>query len=135
MRRGAPAAGPAYPGSALPASRPVRPRDRRVAGRRSHLSRQRRDRGDRALDPVAKVDGGDEFAIVLENVSDAGEAEVVAEGVENGAQLDFLRAQGCDLMQGYFFSHPLEADLMTALLQGTRSDVLPGLFPIRSAAG
>lgn len=81
------------------------------------------------------MDGGDEFAIVLENVSDAGEAEVVAEGVENGAQLDFLRAQGCDLMQGYFFSHPLEADLMTALLQGTRSDVLPGLFPIRSAAG
>jgi len=34
---------------------------------------------------------------------------VVAEGVETGAQADFLRGLGCDLLQGYFFSHPLPA--------------------------
>ncbi len=33
--------------------------------------------------------------------------EVVAEGVENSAQLDFLRNAGCDLAQGYFISRPL----------------------------
>lgn len=32
---------------------------------------------------------------------------VVAEGVENEEQLDYLRRQGCDLAQGYFIGKPL----------------------------
>ena len=35
--------------------------------------------------------------------------EVIAEGVETQGQLSFLRAQQCDIVQGYFFSHPLPA--------------------------
>lgn len=34
---------------------------------------------------------------------------VVAEGVENEEQLDFLRQHNCDAIQGYFFSKPLNA--------------------------
>jgi diguanylate cyclase (GGDEF)-like protein/PAS domain S-box-containing protein len=34
--------------------------------------------------------------------------EVVAEGVENAAQLAFLRQQGCERFQGYFFHRPVE---------------------------
>ncbi|WP_239020448.1 EAL domain-containing protein [Novacetimonas pomaceti] len=34
---------------------------------------------------------------------------VVAEGVENARQLDLLRDAGCDVIQGYFFSRPLDA--------------------------
>ena len=33
--------------------------------------------------------------------------EVVAEGVETHAQLDFLRAVGCDAAQGYHLARPL----------------------------
>ncbi len=40
----------------------------------------------------------------------------VAEGVETQAQADFLRANGCGIAQGYFFSRPLPADECTAFL-------------------
>jgi diguanylate cyclase (GGDEF)-like protein/PAS domain S-box-containing protein len=33
--------------------------------------------------------------------------KVIAEGVENEAQMSFLRAHGCDEIQGYYFSKPL----------------------------
>ena len=42
--------------------------------------------------------------------------KVVAEGVENEAQLSFLMAHGCDEMQGYYYSPPLEGEACTALL-------------------
>ena len=42
---------------------------------------------------------------------------VVAEGVETAAQLDFLRAQGCDTVQGYLYSRPVPADDFAVLLQ------------------
>lgn len=41
---------------------------------------------------------------------------VIAEGVETQAQLDYLKAKGCDEMQGYFFSKPLPSDAVTKLL-------------------
>lgn len=36
--------------------------------------------------------------------------EVVAEGVETREQLELLRSQNCDIMQGYLFSKPIPAD-------------------------
>lgn len=41
--------------------------------------------------------------------------KVVAEGVETKEQLELLRSIKCDAIQGYFFSHPLPADLVTQL--------------------
>lgn len=40
---------------------------------------------------------------------------VVAEGVETKAQLDFLTAQGCDLIQGYYFAPALPKEELEAL--------------------
>ena len=42
---------------------------------------------------------------------------VVAEGVEDEAQLGFLRRQGCDFYQGYYHSKPLPAEDIEALLR------------------
>ncbi len=36
--------------------------------------------------------------------------ELIAEGVETPEQVDFLRAEGCRLIQGFYFSKPLLAD-------------------------
>ena len=41
----------------------------------------------------------------------------VAEGVETDAQRDFLRDEGCDLFQGFFFARPLPPDAVETLWQ------------------
>jgi diguanylate cyclase (GGDEF)-like protein/PAS domain S-box-containing protein len=45
---------------------------------------------------------------------------VIAEGVETEQQLAFLHANGCDEMQGYYFSRPLPADDCAAVLASGR---------------
>ncbi|MEX5683877.1 EAL domain-containing protein [Pseudomonas silesiensis] len=48
--------------------------------------------------------------------------KVVAEGVERPEQLEFLKAERCDEVQGYLISRPVEAD---GLLQQLRADAKP----------
>ncbi|MCU7844096.1 MAG: EAL domain-containing protein [Candidatus Thiodiazotropha sp. (ex Monitilora ramsayi)] len=45
------------------------------------------------------------------------EIDVVAVGVEDEAQFDFLRDNGCRLFQGYYFSHPQPAEQFTDTLK------------------
>jgi diguanylate cyclase (GGDEF)-like protein/PAS domain S-box-containing protein len=49
----------------------------------------------------------------------------VAEGVETEAQLEFLRAQKCDEMQGYLFSPPIPAAQFDELLESSKTLALP----------
>jgi diguanylate cyclase (GGDEF)-like protein len=42
---------------------------------------------------------------------------VIAEGVEESEQLDFLTDEDCTLIQGYFFSKPITADELLVLLK------------------
>jgi len=44
--------------------------------------------------------------------------QVVAEGVENAAQRDFLASRGCDVLQGYLFGKPAPAGEWTARWSG-----------------
>ena len=44
--------------------------------------------------------------------------KVIAEGVENEAQLSFLRAHHCDEIQGHYFSKPLTVDKVADKLRG-----------------
>lgn len=47
--------------------------------------------------------------------------ELVAEGVENTEQLDFLTEMGCNLIQGYIYSRPLPLDEIEEILR--RSEI------------
>ena len=49
----------------------------------------------------------------------------VAEGVETEAQLNFLRARGCDEMQGFVFSRPVPAAEFERLLRERRKLAFP----------
>ncbi len=51
---------------------------------------------------------------------------VVAEGVENPAQVAFLRQQGCDWIQGYYCGRPTSSDSVADLL---RTGSSPSVFP------
>jgi EAL domain-containing protein (putative c-di-GMP-specific phosphodiesterase class I) len=56
---------------------------------------------------------------------------VVAEGVETRAQIDVLRSQGCDLVQGYLISKPKPMrHLDRMVLKASFEDELP----VRQAA-
>lgn len=55
------------------------------------------------------------------------ELRVVAEGVETHAQLDYLWKQGCDEIQGYYFSRPVDAIKFGAMLQDGKSLSTPML--------
>ena len=43
--------------------------------------------------------------------------QIVAEGVENDTQLELLRTYGCDLIQGYLVSRPINASAMERMLE------------------
>ncbi|MEH1871687.1 putative bifunctional diguanylate cyclase/phosphodiesterase [Nostoc sp.] len=42
---------------------------------------------------------------------------ITAEGVETQEQLDYLKMQGCEEGQGYYFSRPVPADIIAPMLQ------------------
>lgn len=64
------------------------------------------------------IENADDAAIVSAIISMAHslKLQVVAEGVETGSQLDFLRTQNCDKMQGYLISPPMAASQFATFL-------------------
>jgi EAL domain-containing protein (putative c-di-GMP-specific phosphodiesterase class I) len=55
--------------------------------------------------------------------------EVVAEGVEDQSQANFLRGHDCEVLQGYFFSKPASVDEVSELL---RQEKIKWSTPIHS---
>jgi EAL domain-containing protein (putative c-di-GMP-specific phosphodiesterase class I) len=60
---------------------------------------------------------------IVRTIAQLGESlglDITIEGVETDSQLVLLRAMGCDSMQGYLFSRPLECDKVPAFLERDR---------------
>lgn len=75
---------------------------------------------DRAF--VSKIGSTKDNAIVYAIIA-MGKAmgmKIVAEGVENLAQVQYLQEQGCDYFQGYYFSKPLNAVQTTQYIQNKK---------------
>ncbi|HUP48489.1 MAG TPA: EAL domain-containing protein [Thermoanaerobaculia bacterium] len=51
--------------------------------------------------------------------------KVVAEGVETHEQLEYLRLEGCDYIQGYLFSGPVSSEEIEPLLLSRKGDLMP----------
>ncbi|MCB1679293.1 MAG: EAL domain-containing protein [Halioglobus sp.] len=68
---------------------------------------------------VADLDSADGAAIIdaILALSKTLNLRVIAEGIENQEQLAYLAAKDCDLLQGYFFSHPIYPEDVPAMLQ------------------
>ncbi len=65
------------------------------------------------------VENEDEVAMIARaaiTVAKSLRKTVIAEGVENRAKFEFLRAEGCDEFQGYWFAKPLSRQQITRML-------------------
>ena len=77
---------------------------------------------------VRDIDSDPDDAAIVRAIITLGHAlglKVVAEGVETRAHHEFLRRHGCDELQGYYFSRPVPATEMEALLRNADA-IQPG---------
>ena len=68
----------------------------------------------RSMDRSPKVK---EIIKMIINLSKTMNAMTIAEGVETKEQCDFLRENGCDVVQGYYFSKPLPVEDFEKLIE------------------
>ncbi len=73
---------------------------------------------------VGRLDSDDECLEIVRTILDLSRSlgmNVIAEGVENGAQRDGLHALGCEFVQGYLLSAPVDAEAAERLLVANRA--------------
>ena len=71
------------------------------------------------IDEINQSKSGNAIVSSIIDLAHSLEIEVVAEGVESLPQFDFLQKNNCDIVQGYYFSRPLDKNNSTEYLRRT----------------
>lgn len=74
------------------------------------------------VDNIVTDEKSREFANAVISMGHLMNCEVISEGVENETQLDILREQSCDFIQGYVWSRPLDYNKAVELCCGEMLD-------------
>lgn len=69
------------------------------------------------VDHVAEDEEDAAFAKMVIGIAKSLNLDLIAEGVEDEAQLSFLKDEGCRLIQGYYFSKPLAPEAALEYMQ------------------
>lgn len=69
------------------------------------------------VDHVTDDEEDASFARMVIGIAHSMNLGLIAEGVETRDQLDFLRSEGCQFIQGYYFSKPLNSEAALAYLR------------------
>lgn len=67
---------------------------------------------------IKDIDANNSDAIIVKaiiSIANSLAFEVIAEGVENSLQMNFLKTQNCDKLQGHYFSYPIDSEALEAL--------------------
>ena len=70
---------------------------------------------------ISGIDNGEKDAAIVSSIIALAKRigiKVIAEGVETQAEVDFLRREGCDEIQGFYYYQPLSAEAAGNLLAG-----------------
>jgi EAL domain-containing protein (putative c-di-GMP-specific phosphodiesterase class I) len=73
---------------------------------------------------IGQSEHDEEIVRVMIRMAHAMGLEVICEGVETRAQLDFLRKHDCDLAQGYYFCKPRTVTEITDVMLGIRNGTI-----------
>lgn len=77
---------------------------------------------------ITDINGNDKSNAIVKSVISLGQSLqmiTTAEGVETFEQASFLRDEGCQQVQGYFFGRPMPKEELTALLQSWSGNLVP----------
>ncbi|MCQ2060449.1 MAG: GGDEF and EAL domain-containing protein [Fibrobacter sp.] len=87
------------------------------------------------VDHVAEDEEDAAFARMVIGIAKSLHLDIIAEGVENREQLEFLRNEGCHQIQGFYFSKPLTPeDALAYLQEHYLEEPVEELVPAESAA-
>lgn len=80
------------------------------------------------IDKISHNDKDNYIAESIISLAHKLNVNVIAEGVENHNQLAILQDKNCDIVQGFFFSRPLDAATLATLLNKQSVNIKPHFF-------
>lgn len=68
------------------------------------------------VDDVGTNQGNEGIVLAILRMADSLQIDCIAEGIETQQQVDFFNTHGCEYLQGFLYSKPVDAESLTAML-------------------